>query len=87
MHVLVWSNLDFVVCVHLVDSPPGEAGGKRAAGNGPAGAGAGAGLELSKADRQAELEKERPGIKKEIRTGATAHLAMHLGGGSASQAL
>lgn len=72
------------VCVHLIDSPPGEASGKRAAGNGPAGAGAG--LELSNASRR-ELEKERPGIKKEIRTGATTHLAMQLGSGSASQAL
>lgn len=28
-----------------------------------------------------KLEKERPGIKKEIRTGATTHVPMQLGGG------
>lgn len=50
MQVLVWSNLDYVMCVHLIDLPPGETGEERAAGNGPAGAGAG--LELSSADRR-----------------------------------
>lgn len=50
MQVLVWSSLDYVMCVHLIDLPPGETGEERAAGNGPAGAGAG--LELSSADRR-----------------------------------
>lgn len=84
MQVLAWSNLDYVVCVHLIDLPPGETGEKRAAGNGPAGAGAG--LELSNADRQ-NWRRKRPGIKKEFRTGATTHLPMQLGSGSASQPL
>lgn len=33
MHVLAWSNLDYVVCVHLIGLPPGETGEKQAGGH------------------------------------------------------
>lgn len=87
MQVLVWSNLDYVMCVHLIDLPLGETGEERAAGNGTCWSWSWSGA-LER--RQAELEKERPGIKKEIRTGATTHLPMlpmQSGCGSASQQL
>lgn len=60
MQVLVWSNLGYVMCVHLIDLPPGETGEERAAGNGPAGAVAG--LELSNADSQTGGTGEGEGL-------------------------
>lgn len=73
MQVVVWPNLDYVMCVHLIDFAP--RGGRREAG----------GWEWTcwswswaLERRQAELEKKRPGIKKEIRAGATTHLPTQL---------
>lgn len=72
------------MCVHLIDSPPGEQARSGRLGMDLLE------LELGWSSRRQtgwKLEKERPGIKKEIRTGATTHVPMQLGGGSSSQPL
>lgn len=79
MQVLVWSDLETMLCASTSSiCPPG-----RQARSGRLGMDL---LELelvwsSRAQTGRTGEGERPGIKKEIRTGATTHLPMQLGVG------